>query len=213
MLATRGCLPFRRVEGNTQSPAWEYVVFCFQRRMKSASNGWSGTGPFDALLFGKPTWPHVQVRRTWIIPSAKLTSCHCKPKHSDIRRPVPAAKSVRVRSGSRRLHTIAYACSGVRIIASYPLVVLQRTKRMGFDSWFRGIRPYLWPCLYTKDMTRRVLSSVGLARSPSFFKAPQPLLHFQRFDAKCDSVPPSWEQAVSENSLVAFYGCVGLGAD
>src|SRR5437016_3608515 len=81
MLATRGCLPFRRVEGNTQSPAWEYVVFCFQRRMKSASNGWSGTGPFDALLFGKPTWPHVQVRRTWIIPSAKLTSCHCKPKH------------------------------------------------------------------------------------------------------------------------------------
>src|SRR5437879_6387482 len=171
MLATRGCLPFRRVEGNTQSPAWEYVVFCFQRRMKSASNGWSGTGPFDALLFGKPTWPHVQVRRTWIIPSAKLTSCHCKPKHSDMRSPVPAAKSVRVRSGSRRLHTIAYACSGMRIIASYPLVVLQRTKRMGFDSWFRGIRPYLWPCLYTKDMTRRVLSSVGLARCPSFFKA------------------------------------------
>src|ERR1700689_3956150 len=29
MLATRGCLPFRRVEGNTQSPTWEYVVFCF----------------------------------------------------------------------------------------------------------------------------------------------------------------------------------------
>ena len=50
--------------------AWEYIVFCFQRRMKSASNGWSGTGPFDALLFGKPTWPQVQVRRTWIIASA-----------------------------------------------------------------------------------------------------------------------------------------------
>src|SRR6266576_4332841 len=170
MLATRGCLPFRRVEGNTQSLAWEYIVFSFQTSMNSASNGWSGTGPFDALLFGKPTWPHVQVRRTWIIPSAKLTSCHCKPKHSDIRSPVPAAKSVRVRSGSRRLHTIAYACSGVRIIASYPLVVWQRTKRIGFDSWFRGSRPYLLPCLYTKDMTRRVLSSVGLARCPSFFK-------------------------------------------
>src|SRR5579859_1969475 len=69
MLATRGCLPFRRVEGNTQSPGWEYIVFCFQRSMNSASNGWSGTGPFDALLFGKPTWPDVQVRRTWIIPS------------------------------------------------------------------------------------------------------------------------------------------------
>jgi integrase len=27
MLATRGCLPFRRVEGNTQSGGWEYVVF------------------------------------------------------------------------------------------------------------------------------------------------------------------------------------------
>jgi len=84
---------------------------------------------------------------------------------------------------------------------------------MGFDSWFRGSRPYLWPCLYTNDMTRRVLSSVGLARSPSFFQGPQPLLHFQRFDAECDSVPPLWEQAVPEYSLVAFYGCVRLGAD
>jgi hypothetical protein len=149
MLATRGCLPFRRVEGNTQSPAWEYVVFCFQGRMKSASNGWSGTGPLDALLFGKPTWPHVQVRCTWIIPSAKLTSCHCKPKHSDIRRPVPAAKSVRVRSGSLRLHTIAYACSGVRIIASYPLVVLLKAlKKEGHLA-----NP-------TLDKTRRVMSLV-----------------------------------------------------
>src|ERR1700685_430675 len=53
MLATHGCLPFRRTEGNTQSLGWEYVV-CFQWSMNSASNGWSGTGPFDALLFGKP---------------------------------------------------------------------------------------------------------------------------------------------------------------
>src|SRR2546430_1767619 len=57
---------------------------------------------------------------------------------------------------------------GVRIIASYPLVVLQRTKRMGFDSWLQGIRPYLGHAYTTKDMTRRVLSSVGLARPPSF---------------------------------------------
>ena len=181
--------------------------------MKSASNGWSGTGPFDALLFGKPTWPYVQVRRTWIILSPKLMSCHCKPKHSDIRRPVPAAKSVRVRSGSWRLHTITYACSGVRIIASYPLVVLQRTKRMGFDSWFRGIRPYLWPFLYTKDMTATSLVECRIGKMSFLFQGPQPLLHFQWFDAKCDSVPPSWEQAVSENSLVAFYGCVRLGTD
>src|SRR5437868_1710527 len=131
MLATRGCLPFRRFDGNTQSTAWEYVVVFSQTSMNSASKRWSDTGPFDALLFGKPTWPHAQVRRTWIIPSAKLTSYHCKPKHSEIRRPVPAAKSVRVRSGSRRLHTIAYACSGVRIIASYPLVVLQPDKAHG----------------------------------------------------------------------------------
>src|ERR1700739_4854652 len=107
MLATRGCLPFRRVEGNTQSPAWEYVVFYFQRRMKSASNGWSGTGPFDALLFGKPTWPHVQVRRTWIIPSAKLTSCHCKPKHSiygDLCRRPKASECVPALGGYTRWH-------------------------------------------------------------------------------------------------------------
>src|SRR5207253_10161465 len=44
-------------------------------------------------------------------------------------------------------------------------------------------------------------------------QSPQPLFHLQRFDAKCDSVPPSWEQAVPENSLVTFYGCVRLGAD
>ena len=72
---------------------------------------------------GQPTLPHVHVRRTWMTASAKLTSCHCSPRHSEIRRPVPAAKSVRVRSGSRRLSNTAYACSGVRIIASYSLVV------------------------------------------------------------------------------------------
>jgi hypothetical protein len=32
MLATRGCLPCSRNEGNTQSPGCEYDVFCFQRR-------------------------------------------------------------------------------------------------------------------------------------------------------------------------------------
>src|ERR1700752_735964 len=147
MLATRGCLPFRRVEGNTQSPAWEYVVFFFQRRMKSASNGWSGPGPFEALLFGTPTWPHVHVRRTWIIASAKLTSCHCSPRHSDMRRPVLEARSASVRSGSCRLSSTAYACFGVRIIASCPLVVLQRTNRIGLDSWFREMSPYRCPCL------------------------------------------------------------------
>src|SRR6202011_3625193 len=166
-----------RVEGNTQSPAWEYVVFCFQRRMKSASNGCSGTGPFEALLFGKPTWPHVHVRRTWIIPSAKLTSCHCKPKHSDIRRPVPAAKSVRVPSGSRRLHTIAYACSGVRIIASYPLVVLQRTKRMGFDSWFRGSKTVSLAMLIHQGLATSLVEC-RIGKMSFLFQGPQPLLHF-----------------------------------
>jgi len=31
---------------------------------------------------------------------------------------------------------------------------------MGFDSWFCGTRPYLWPCLYTKDMTAEALRRV-----------------------------------------------------
>ena len=86
--------------------------------MNSASKGCSGTGPFEALLFGQPTLPHVHVRRTWMTVSAKLTSCHCSPRHSEMRRPVPAAKSVRVRSGSLRLSNTAYACSGVRIIGT-----------------------------------------------------------------------------------------------
>ena len=114
--------------------------------------------PFEALLFGTPTWPHVHVRRTWIIASAKLTSCHCRPKHSDMRRPVPEASSISVRSRSRRLSSTEYACSGVRIIASYPLVVLQRTKRIGFDSWMRGISPYR--CLKAQGKSERQRSIV-----------------------------------------------------
>src|ERR1700687_5070436 len=61
------------------------------------------------------------------------------------------------------------------------------------------------------DATSLVERRIG--KISFLFQGPQPLLHFQRFDAKCDSVPPSWEQAVPENSLVAFYGCVRLGAD
>jgi hypothetical protein len=61
------------------------------------------------------------------------------------------------------------------------------------------------------DATSLVECRIG--KMSFLFQGPQPLLHFQRFDAKCDSVPPSWEQAVSENSLVAFYGCVRLGTD
>src|SRR5260370_26982562 len=66
MFATRGCLPFNRFEAKTQSPGCEYGVLCFQQHMNSASNEWSETGPFEALVLGKPTCPHVQVRRTWI---------------------------------------------------------------------------------------------------------------------------------------------------
>jgi hypothetical protein len=40
MLATRGCLPFDRSFG--------YGVVRFQQIMNSASNGCSGTGPFEA---------------------------------------------------------------------------------------------------------------------------------------------------------------------
>lgn len=48
-----------------------------------------GNRPLEALLFGKPTLAHV-VRRTRINVSAILMSCHCKPKHSEMRRPVAA---------------------------------------------------------------------------------------------------------------------------
>jgi hypothetical protein len=55
---------------------------------------------------------------------------------------------------------------------------------------------------YTRDMTRRVLSSVGLARSPSFFKA---LSH-------CSTSNGSMPSAMLF-AFVAFYGSVRLGAD
>jgi hypothetical protein len=56
MLATRGCLPSRRLEGKTQSLVWEYIIFCFQRSMKSASKGWGGTvkaGKFTPEAYDK----------------------------------------------------------------------------------------------------------------------------------------------------------------
>jgi hypothetical protein len=55
------------MRGNTQSPDWEYGVLRFQRNMNSANNGCNGTGPFEVLLFGQPTRPHVHVRRTWML--------------------------------------------------------------------------------------------------------------------------------------------------
>jgi len=61
------------------------------------------------------------------------------------------------------------------------------------------------------DATSLVECRIG--KISFLFQGPQPLLHFQRFDAKCDSVTPSGEQAVPENSLVAFYGCLRLGPD
>jgi len=37
---------------------------------------------------------------------------------------------------------MAYACSGVRIMASYPLLVLQRAKGIGLDSQLLEINLY-----------------------------------------------------------------------
>ena len=42
------------------------------------------------IIIGKPTLPHVHVRRTWMTTSAKLTSCHCRPRHSEMRTPLLA---------------------------------------------------------------------------------------------------------------------------
>src|SRR5271169_4014363 len=115
MLATRGCLPLHLKDANTQSPGWENEVVFFHSCMNSASNGCSGTGACEALLFGTPIRPQVQVRRTLMVDSPKLTSCHCNPRHSEILSPVLAASSVRVRSGSCSCISTANACGGVRI--------------------------------------------------------------------------------------------------
>jgi hypothetical protein len=55
MLATRGWLALELERWETPNPpAEEYGVLRFQRNMNSASKGCSGTGPFEALLFGQP---------------------------------------------------------------------------------------------------------------------------------------------------------------
>jgi len=60
------------------------------------------------------------------------------------------------------------------------------------------------------DATSRVERRIG--EISFLFSRPSATAPFPTV-TKCDSVPPSWEQSVSENSLVAFYGCVRLGAD
>jgi hypothetical protein len=55
------------VRGHSRNDSRNVFVNCvlgvlrFQRNMNSASKGCSGTGPFEALLFGQPTLPHVHV--------------------------------------------------------------------------------------------------------------------------------------------------------
>ncbi len=46
-----------------------------------------------------------------------------------------------------------------------------------------------------------------------YLQSLQPLLHLQRFYTKRNSVTPSWEQSVAEDSLVALYSCVRLWMD
>src|ERR1035441_8560563 len=90
--------------------------------------------------------------------SAKLTSCHCSPKHSEMRRPVPAAKRVRVRSGSLRLSNTAYACSGVRIIGT-------RGGLVRFD----GIRFVPWSPRNGKLLPSSVIVSLLAAQDGSLW--------------------------------------------
>jgi len=143
---------------------------------------------------------------------SEMTSCHCKPKHSiygDLcRRPkasecVPALEVTHdciLLFGGENHRFVSAGCLAADKAHGVRLLVFAEADRIFGHA------------LYTKDMTRRVLSSVGLARCP-LFSRPSATAHFQRLDDECDSVPPSWEQAVSENSLVAFYSCVRLGAD
>ena len=48
MLATRGCVPFKRKEEKTQSPGWEYGVFWFHRNTNSDNKGCIGDAKTSA---------------------------------------------------------------------------------------------------------------------------------------------------------------------
>jgi len=194
------CLPFRRVEGKHPVTAWIRRLL-FPERMKSASNGWSGTGPStlcsSANLLGHTSKYDARGsfrQRNYVMLAAQAF---------DIRRPVPAAKSsecVPALGGYTRLHTPVRG-ENHRFVS---LVVLRGQSAWGSTPGFAELGPYFGHA-YTPDMTRRVFGRVSDWQDVlPFFKA----LSTAPLPGSMPSAIlfPSWEQAVSENSLVAFYG-------
>src|SRR6266852_8255352 len=88
--------------------------------MNSASRRCIGTGACDALFLGCPTFPQVQVCRTWMSDPSKFTSSHCKSKHSEMRRPRTGGEQ---RQGSFRFRRIDQNCEGLLRTQNHRFVV------------------------------------------------------------------------------------------
>jgi hypothetical protein len=107
--------------------------------------GPESTAARELAVLGRPILPAVQLPRMRINCAVKLTSPHCKPRHSLIRSPVLAASRRSTFSGSRNLDQIAKASVGVMIIASYSLTIRHRTPVNGLCSSPLGRSPSRQP--------------------------------------------------------------------
>ena len=98
-----GLCPCAAVLANTQSSAWLYCVWSRHILRAAARRESRGTGFCDAsVLQGPTTWKTIE-RVTLSSFFWKSMSCHLRPKSSLIRKPVPNAKSTRVRSRMPRI--------------------------------------------------------------------------------------------------------------
>ena len=88
---------------NTQSPAWLYFVWSRHILRAVARRESRGTGFCDASVLQGPTTWKTMDRVTLSSWFWKSMSCHLRPKSSLIRKPVPKAKSTRVRSRMARI--------------------------------------------------------------------------------------------------------------
>ena len=134
--------------------------------------------------------------------SAKLTSCHCSPRHSEIRRPVPAAKSVRVRSGSCRLSSTAYALFRGENHRFVPACGSATDEAHRVRFLISRNQPVTLAVPVDQRHNTAHFVEGWICEALFALQGFQPFLHLQRFEAQRDPIPPLWQQSIAEHSLV-----------
>src|SRR3984893_13695053 len=148
-----------------------------------------------------------------MIASEKLTSCHCKPKHSEIRRPCASGQESQ---SAFRLSQVTQYCVRLCRGENHCFVTaggLATDKAHRVRLLVSRDEPVslAMPVHQRHDAAHSV--ERWICKILFLLQSFQPLFNFQRPGTKCDSVTPSWEQSVPEDSLVSFNCRVCLWVD